>query len=159
MKRKLSVLLIATALSLFAQSAAAQAQLYITVEFPDFRGPTEPPYLALWYSDSVGKTPLLVQRDKVKWLKDLKTFWRHLGRYQRQQADAVTSATRRTHSQNYTFSVPEHQGPLTLWLEVARENGQRELLKAPVDGDSRCLAGEKEIHQWCIRYTDADDEV
>ena len=133
---------------------ASHHRLSVSLELPRFSGPTEPPYLAFWYRQGERYQPLLVQRDKVKWLRDLKVFWREFARYNRQQVDAVTSATRRVRGgQRFEFQLPASDMPLQLWVEVVRENGERELLATElvVGEESLCILGQVEIAKLCAQ--------
>jgi hypothetical protein len=87
--------------------------------------------LALWYDVNNPKD------EGDKWLKDLRQWWRRVGREIAVPIDGVTGATRPpgTHAiggeatELALAELPE--GEYTLVVEAAREVGGRELLKIP----------------------------
>ncbi|NMU52501.1 DUF2271 domain-containing protein, partial [Vibrio parahaemolyticus] len=54
------------------------------------------PYVAVWVENDQRKPVKTIQLwvGKDGWLKDLRSWWRKAGRYDRELVDAVTSATR-----------------------------------------------------------------
>jgi len=109
--------------------------------------------LALWYQhDRANNT----QEDGKKWLKDLRQWWRKVGRAQTYNLDAVTGATRRPGS--YTVSgvlSQEHvelakQKPLFLHIEAVREEGGRSYHRVPlnvVENNSQIISAKGELGQ------------
>ncbi|RKT59290.1 hypothetical protein DFR40_1174 [Azonexus fungiphilus] len=87
--------------------------------------------LAVWYD---GK---LKNAEGTKWLKDMRQWWRRIGRELEVPIDGVTSATRAPGLHSLTFA--EGKAPLAklppgeykLQVEAAREAGGRELLSLP----------------------------
>jgi hypothetical protein len=87
--------------------------------------------LALWYDINNSRS------EGDKWLKDLRQWWRQVGRETAVPIDGVTGATRPpgTHTvgiNSTQLSLAElPEGEYQLVVEVAREVGGRELLKIP----------------------------
>ncbi|QQX78576.1 DUF2271 domain-containing protein [Shewanella sp. KX20019] len=133
-------------------------KLLIEVNLSQFNMLTEKPYLALWYSlPNKQYTPLKVLRADSKWLRDLKSFWRYIARYQREKLDGITSATVRSGSHKFSFELPATAATEThrYWLEVVRENGTRELLEvsmAAKQPSRNCINGTKEVNLFCVEY-------
>lgn len=155
-----------THITAHSASLISQPQLVVDISLMSFTQFTEKPYLALWYTDVADeKTPLLVLRGEIKWLRDLKSFWRNIARYQRDKLDGITAATVKAGDYRYQFPLPQHasEHSVEYQLEVVRENGARELLTLKIDPTSQqssplsnktCLEGKKEIRLFCIRYED-----
>lgn len=140
-------------------------RLIIDIKLASFNHFTEKPYVALWYSSPTEeKTPLLVLRGDSKWLRDLKSFWRYIARYQRDKLDGVTSATVKSGEHQFSFNVPQNatNQALQYWIEVVRENGARELLNVNMTANimtsennlniKNCIQGKKEIASFCVSY-------
>lgn len=133
-------------------------KLSIQVDVSQFNTLTEKPYLALWYSlPNKQYTPLKVLRADSKWLRDLKSFWRFIARYQREKLDGITAATVKPGLHQFVFELPDkamtqvHQ----YWLEVVRENGKRELLNIsmpPQQQNKICVNGTTEVNIFCVEY-------
>ena len=72
---------------------------------------------------------------KDEWLKDLRSWWRKVGRYDRELVDAVTSATRPAGKYKFSWDGKDDsgqalpQGDYTLHIEVVREHGGRNYLR------------------------------
>ena len=87
--------------------------------------------LALWYDLDNPKD------EGDKWLKDIRQWWRRVGRDVEVPIDGVTSATRApgTHAIGVDLTEPPlaelPDGDYTLVVEAAREVGGRELLTIP----------------------------
>lgn len=83
--------------------------------------------IALWYQvDQSGQ----FQEDGKKWLKDLRQWWRKIGRTSAHNYDGVTGATRRPGNYILSFDIlPAHiekaKGKVILNFEAAREEGGR----------------------------------
>lgn len=95
------------------------------------------PYVAVWIEDSKRKPVKTIQLwvGKDEWLKDLRSWWRKVGRYDRELVDAVTSATRPAGQYRFTWDGTNDdgkrvdQGAYTLYVEVVREHGGRNYLR------------------------------
>jgi hypothetical protein len=95
------------------------------------------PYVAVWIENSQRKSVRTVQLwvGKDEWLKDLRSWWRKVGRYDRELVDAVTSATRPAGEYRFVWDGLDHdgnhveQGDYTFYVEVVREHGGRNYLR------------------------------
>ena len=71
-------------------------------------------------------------------LKDLRSWWRKVGRYDRELVDAVTSATRPAGQYRFVWDGTNddgqrlEQGDYTLHVEVVREHGGRNYLRQKI---------------------------
>lgn len=100
-------------------------------------GQYQRPYVAVWVEDSKGKAvkTLSVWHEDKKWLKDLRRWWRKTGRYQKEDLDAVTGATKAPGSFTLSWDGKDYQGnpvksgQYQLCFEASREHGDRTLLK------------------------------
>lgn len=126
---------------------ALAADLTVSVDLPKLNvAEYHKPYVALWVegADANAVATLAVWYDVdfkegrgVKWLKDLRQWWRKAGRDMSFPADGVTSATRAPGPQKVVFSGAK--GPLAslkpgdyhLVVEAAREVGGYELVRVP----------------------------
>jgi hypothetical protein len=87
--------------------------------------------LAIWYD--TGKR----DNEGVKWLKDLRQWWRRIGRNAKMPIDGVSGATRPPGAHDVAFeigakSIPAlSPGDYTFVIEAARELGGRELIRLP----------------------------
>lgn len=103
------------------------------------------PYVAIWVEDDAGKpvrTIALWQKDDT-WLKDIRRWWRKVGRYDRELVDARTSATRSAGKYRLSWDgkdddgQPIEAGKYTLFAEVVREHGGRNTVRQVLElGDS-----------------------
>jgi hypothetical protein len=141
---------------LFTNESAANAETFIDqklvvhIELTQFIKKHQNPYIALWLTNKNKEhKALVVLREKVKWLRDLKKFWRNVARENRSESDAVTGATNKNKALNYTYEI---EG---LWqkisLEVVRENGSRELIDFPLYSNKECMKGKVEIVKICAQ--------
>ncbi|MCL1061635.1 DUF2271 domain-containing protein [Shewanella benthica] len=168
MKLTLQLLIALYFFSLATQASANQTstlegkKLSVEITLTPFTFFTEKPYLALWYSQkNQTDTPLLVLRADSKWLRDLKSFWRNVARYQRGKLDGITSATVKSGAHVFTFDLPKDalSQIISYKLEVVRENGDRELLSINMVPDAEhhskqkvCSQGKLEIASFCLSY-------
>lgn len=115
----------------------AQAEeLILSLNLAKQSGEYHNPYTAAWIENDSGQSvrTLLLWREQAKWLKDLRTWWRKVGRRHPEIVDGVTSATRPAGNYKLRFAAENDQGvPLTagdytLKVEVVRENGGRAML-------------------------------
>ncbi|WDG10971.1 DUF2271 domain-containing protein [Vibrio campbellii] len=98
------------------------------------------PYVALWIEDEKRKPVKTIQLwvGKDEWLKDLRSWWRKVGRYDRELVDAVTSATRPAGQYRFVWDGTNddgqriEQGDYTLHVEVVREHGGRNYLRQKI---------------------------
>ncbi|CAH1587276.1 MULTISPECIES: DUF2271 domain-containing protein [unclassified Vibrio] len=95
------------------------------------------PYVAVWIEDEKRKPVKTIQLwvGKDEWLKDLRSWWRKVGRYDRELVDAVTSATRPAGQYRFVWDGTNddgqrlEQGNYTLHVEVVREHGGRNYVR------------------------------
>lgn len=138
--------LLATAV--LADGTLSAADLTVTVEIPR-QDVTEyhKPYVAVWLEagPSGARIPLTVWYDLAmadgegrKWLKDLRQWWRHIGRQLDMPVDGISGATRPPGLHDLHFD--DSAGPLNglppgqyeIVVEAAREVGGREILRLPL---------------------------
>lgn len=137
----------------------ATEAIALTIDIPriDAR-PYHRPYVAVWLEDAdrKGVKTLLVWHEQEEWLKDLRKWWRSLGRDGKPPYDGVSGATPKPGDFKFRWEVrdpngsPIKPGAYTLHFEVARENGGREYLSQEVQlGHAKTqtytLQGEVEI--------------
>lgn len=111
--------------------------LAIKLELKQQQGEYHPPYVAVWIENNQKKSvrTLLLWRDDAKWLKDIRRWWRNVGRKDAELVDAITSATHAAGHFPLSFHLVDDQqktlpkGDYTLYIEVVREKGGRALLK------------------------------
>lgn len=135
-----------TALSVAVMQANA-ADLSVTVEIPELDvAEYHKPYVAVWIEDDSNKvvSNLAVWYDVdmrnaegEKWLKDMRQWWRRIGRTLEMPIDGVTGATYGPGSYDLDFTMGKapmsdlQPGDYRLRVEAAREVGGRELLNVP----------------------------
>lgn len=98
------------------------------------------PYVAVWIEDGQRKPIKTIQLwvGKDEWLKDLRSWWRKVGRYDSALVDAVSSATRPIGQYRFMWDGNDElgnkveQGVYTLHIEVVREHGGRNYLRQKV---------------------------
>lgn len=165
------VLLITACTALINAVQATEIQL--SVEIPAINDAEyHRPYVAAWLEDSDKKLTehLFVwyqdgdrtDRDKgEEWLKDLRRWWRRGGRSEDMPIDGVSGATKPvgTHTVNFAADSKTMQsltdGNYTLYVEAARENGGREIVKVPfslpLDSEKSLSAnGESELGEIAV---------
>jgi hypothetical protein len=97
------------------------------------------PYVASWIENSKGKSvrTLLLWREQAKWLKDIRRWWRKVGRKDAELVDGITSATRAAGKFQLSFLAQDDDKKLlknaqyTLFIEVVREKGGRAIIRQP----------------------------
>lgn len=144
---KLSLSLITFAGAAVATPALA-ADLAVTVEVPRLTvAEYHKPYVSIWIenpADATAAGTLAVwydagsKEDKgVKWLKDMRQWWRKAGRTMSFPADGITGATRAPGPQKLVFSGAGgalkdlKPGQYNLVVEAAREVGGQEAVRVP----------------------------
>ena len=113
------------------------ATLTMKLALKQQQGEYHPPYVAAWIENSQKKSvrTLLLWREDAKWLKDIRRWWRNVGRKDAELVDAITSATHAAGSFPLAFKLTDDQqnslptGNYTFYIEVVREKGGRALLK------------------------------
>jgi hypothetical protein len=132
--KKLSLFMIG-AMLFFGRANATELELNINLAKQT--GEYHNPYVAAWIENDQGKSvrTLVLWREGAKWLKDIRTWWRKVGRRDQQLVDAMTSATRPAGDYNLNFKANDDQdqpladGHYTLKLEIVREHGGRAIIK------------------------------
>jgi len=134
----------------------AENVLEIQIEIPKIDAePYHRPYLAVWLETPERKaiSTLAVWHEKDTWLKDMRQWWRKIGRSGKENLDAVSGATRKPGvyrivwdgSDNDGNKVPQKE--LLLNIDSVREEGGRSYLRQAI------TIGHKEI----IRLKDKDE--
>lgn len=134
--------------ALLCSTAVSGAELSVRIEIPPLAvAEYHRPYLAVWLEggEPVRSTHLALWYDQkkkdqagLKWVKDLRQWWRKGGRELDLPLDAVTSATRAPGIHTLHFvsgKAPLNQlpaGQYTLLVEAAREGGGREVVRLPL---------------------------
>ena len=114
------------------------AQHEITVQLPEIEtSQYHRPYVAVWVEDAQQQPVKLIALwvEKPDWLKDLRRFWRKIGRSNTALVDAVSGATQKAGTYTLQWDGKDDNGePLAagqyqLLVEAAREQGGRSLAK------------------------------
>ncbi|MGF1727871.1 DUF2271 domain-containing protein [Photobacterium nomapromontoriensis] len=124
--------------SVYAKALPETASLNVEFQLPKIdTAMYARPYVAVWIEDSQRKPIRTVQLwvGKDEWLKDLRSWWRKVGRYDRALVDAVTSATRPAGEYRFVWDGRDdkgqrvEQGEYTFYVEAVREHGGRNTLR------------------------------
>ena len=127
---------------------ALASSLEVTVDIPDLAvAEYHRPYVGIWLErpDSTVAANLALWYDHdmrdgegTKWLKDMRQWWRRLGReLSPAEIDGVSGPTRAPGTQDIAFDVPSDRiaqlpgGDYVLVVEAAREVGGREVVRLP----------------------------
>ncbi|HSC66252.1 MAG TPA: DUF2271 domain-containing protein [Cellvibrio sp.] len=149
MRSRLLFSSLCTALSLLCVTSAVAGELAVSVEVPSLDvAEYHKPYVAIWIENEKGESTNLAvwyqteergqKSDKgEEWLKDMRQWWRRIGRETDMPVDGVSGATRAPGKQLVSFT--EGKAPLgklangnyVLMVEAVREVGGRELVKVP----------------------------
>ena len=140
-------LTISVALTTLAVSQAAAADAVVSIEIPRLNVVEyHRPYVSFWIENAGGDkvTNLAVWYDTKrknsegnKWLKDMRQWWRKVGRELTLPADGVSSPTRAPGTHEISFDAKTSAlkdlpaGEYQLIVEAAREVGGREILRVP----------------------------
>lgn len=157
----------------FSEPQTTVETVSVQFELPRMeRGQYFRPYVALWLEteDREGVRTILVWHEKSDWLKDLRQWWRKLGRHGEPPYDGVSGATRTPGRYQTTWKAVDgnHQpiaaGTYYLHLEAAREEGDREFLRQKIVlGAGRPqtyqLQGESELGRFEIQISGETDEL
>ncbi|MDX3772742.1 DUF2271 domain-containing protein [Chromatiaceae bacterium AAb-1] len=144
--------------SLLWHSSSVAAGTEIQLEIPAIEtAQYHRPYVAIWVENEQQQPVKLITiwQEKPDWLKDLRRFWRKIGRSNPQLVDAMTGATRRPGSYTLIWDGKDDKGAdlpagtYTLLVEAAREQGGRSLQKLdfalPGNGQVLEVAAESEL--------------
>ncbi|WPZ35326.1 DUF2271 domain-containing protein [Thalassobaculum sp. OXR-137] len=141
------IVLTATLGGVLATPALASS-LEVTVDIPELAvAEYHRPYVGIWLErpDSSVAANLALWYDHdmrggegTKWLKDMRQWWRRIGRdLSPAEIDGVSGPTRAPGSQEVVFEVPGEavaglaDGDYVLVVEAAREVGGREVVRVP----------------------------
>lgn len=120
---------------LLAPTSQAQ-ELSISLELPVIEtAQYYRPYVAVWVEDEAQQSVRLIAlwRKEPDWLKDIRRFWRKIGRSETELVDARTGATRTPGRYQLSWDglddagKPVPAGQYTLLVEASREQGGRSL--------------------------------
>ncbi|MEW6991398.1 DUF2271 domain-containing protein [Colwelliaceae bacterium 6441] len=145
-KSIIAMIFIAFASPLLSQAATNDSsKLAMVLVLKQQQGEYHPPYVAAWIENSERQSvrTLLLWRKEPKWLKDIRRWWRNVGRKDSNLVDAITSATHAAGSFPLTFNLEDDnqqtliKGKYTLYLEVVREKGSRALLEQTFTLDNK----------------------
>lgn len=123
---------------LFTLSPLQAAEAEIMVQIPEIAtAQYYRPYVAVWIEDAEQQPVKLLAlwRKEPDWLKDIRRFWRKIGRSEPALVDAMTGATRTPGKHRLTWDGKDDQGKAlpagnyTLYVEASREQGGRSLQK------------------------------
>ncbi|MCP4325061.1 MAG: DUF2271 domain-containing protein [Psychromonas sp.] len=140
---KKTVLIACALVPLFsvAKPLPEQAQLAVKLQLPSITsGVYARPYVAVWIENEQREAIRTVQLwvGKDEWLKDLRSWWRKAGRYDRNMVDALTGATRPAGEYRFSWDGKDQQGKTvaqgnyTFSVEVVREHGGRNLVRKKI---------------------------
>lgn len=135
--------------AIFGAASSHASDLALSVEIPSLNvAEYHAPYVAVWLENEKGESQNLAvwyqleERGKPsekgeEWLKDMRQWWRRIGRDTDMPVDGISGATRKPGTHEITFA--EGKAPLgklpkgnyVLLVEAAREVGGRELVKVP----------------------------
>jgi len=135
---RLTSAILVVCFSAILASGVKASQHEITVQLPEIEtSQYHRPYVAVWVEDAQQQPVRLIALwvEKPDWLKDLRRFWRKIGRSNTALVDAVSGATQKpgTYSLkwdgNDDHGQPLAAGQYQLLVEAAREQGGRSLVK------------------------------
>ena len=138
MKLNLSIFLLA---SLLLSTKLLAQNISVLVEIPDIQtNPYHKPYVAVWLETPKrkGVHTLAFWREQAEWFKDLRQWWRKIGRSNTPNYDGVTGATRKPGVYRLSWDgklVSGEQllpGSYVLHIEAVREQGGREYLRQAI---------------------------
>lgn len=149
MKVKATLLSLALGCSGWAHAAS----LDITVIVPEIStSQYYRPYVSVWVEDAQQKPVKLITvwTKEEDWLKDMRRFWRKIGRSDRPLVDAMSGATRTPGTYRLQWDGKDDAGKVvpagsyTLYVEAAREKGGRTLQKVDftLDGTAQRLTAD-----------------
>lgn len=120
---------------------AAKVDLTIELQLPDITAdPYHKPYVAAWLETPKrkGVHTFLFWAEQEEWFKDLRQWWRKIGRKKKPNYDAVTGATRKpgVYSIHWNGTLIDGSqikpGEYVLHFESVREQGSREYLRQKI---------------------------
>ena len=176
MRSRLLFSSLCAAVSLLSVTSAVASELAVSVEVPTLDvAEYHKPYVSIWIENEKGESTNLAvwyqleergqKSDKgEEWLKDMRQWWRRIGRDTDMPVDGVSGATRAPGKQTVSFT--EGKAPLgklkdgnyVLMVEAVREVGGRELVKVPFTWPAKATAeqsakGSKELGEVKLTVT------
>ena len=160
MTRRSGPLVAAVIAAFFSAAACAPARAAtatITLTIPAIEAdPYHRPYVAVWIETPQREyvTTVFVWYEGDEWLKDIRQWWRRIGRKGKETYDAVTGATRRpgTYVVHWdgtdSGGEPVADGEYVFNVEASREQGDRSFVRARVDtarAHTADIAGDGEL--------------
>lgn len=132
--------IVSAAILLSSLPLYAQSNLSVSMTLPVItEGQYHRPYTAVWIETNKGKhvktLALWTEPKGQKWLKDIRRWWRKIGRSDAQWVDGISSATRPAGTYDINWDLTDEQnnqiktGDYRVFIEVVREHGGRNLLK------------------------------
>ena len=109
---------------------AASFEIELTIPSLDI-SPYHKPYVAVWL-ETLDRKPVhtfVFWREQSDWFKDLRQWWRKVGRAENTSYDAVSGATRKPGTYLIEWQAQALKGDYVLHFEAVREQGSREYLK------------------------------
>lgn len=128
-------------------------ELRMELEIPEIKSSQyRRPYLAIWLEEKLNwreNQTLTLWYDDDQWLKDVRRWWRKVGRYTK-PVDGFSGATKKPgrYAVSKTVNLKSEKAYI-LYFEAVREHGNRTLLKHPL---SDIVLGEP-------IFVDAGDEL
>jgi len=158
-------LLMSAAFSTALTFPACAQEMLVTVEVPRLEvAEYHAPYLAMWVEGADGEATSLAvwydvelrNEEGETWLKDLRQWWRRIGRETEMPVDGVSGPTRPPGEHKLGLDAADPQiaalsgGKYEFVIEAAREVGGREILRAPFEWPASAeqkleLKGEREL--------------
>ena len=148
----------------FSHTAIAET-VEITVTVPEIdTNPYHRPYVAVWVEtmEREGVHTIAVWHEQEEWLRDMRQWWRKLGRKKQPSYDAVTGATRKPGRYSVNWDLKDAEGKTIpageyyISVEAAREEGGRGYFRQKVVlGENKkqeySLPGEIELGEVAIK--------
>jgi len=144
---KLALVSMFTLNIVFSGASVAADKLQIDVEIPRMNvAEYHKPYVAIWLEDSNRKSTQVAlwydldmkDNEGAKWLKDIRQWWRRIGRSAQRPFDGLTSATKGPGKHSITVDLTLEQfkslpkGDYQLRIEASREVGGKEVVNIPL---------------------------
>lgn len=125
----------------FGSPEVAKENVTVSFKIPALQvSPYHRPYVAVWVETEArdGVKTLIIWHEKEDWLKDLRQWWRKLGRNGEPSVDGISGATPKPGTYSVEWNGLDAEGkplpPGTYYLniEAVRENGGRDFHRQKV---------------------------
>ncbi|RYH02924.1 MAG: DUF2271 domain-containing protein [Alphaproteobacteria bacterium] len=124
-------------------AAPASAADTVSITIPELKvAEYHKPYVAVWVEPAGGGVARTVSvwyqlkktgdEPGVKWLSDLRSWWRKGGKSMKMPADGISGATRAPGTHSIPLPADIKAGNYVLYVEAARESGGREVVSIPI---------------------------